>query len=156
MRKNLKRKQGEQRVLKQVYNFFIAAVLICFLSINPIAFAVEDTDSVTKEISQNNDIELIHNDIHVEDSNISPMSTGTIKESVVPDPSKEGKKVFGLFLKTMVAVGFSVILLYFILLFVKRYYSNVFNNESEELEDLDLSTPNNKNDALKSFLNRTR
>ena len=143
-------------MLKRAYSFFIAVILSCFLS-TPMVFAVEDIPQNAKEASQNNGTELIHNDIHVEDSNIRPMSTGAIRESVVPDPSKEGKKVFGLFLKTMFAVGFCGILVYVILFFGKKYYSDFFfNNESEELENLDLSTPNNKNDALKSFLNRTK
>ena len=143
-------------MLKQVNKFLVAAVLSCILSIPGAAFAVTDTTPI-KDISQNSNIELIEQDVHVEDSDIEPIDTGKLKQSVVPDPSKEGKKVVGLFLKTMAAVAFCVVLLYAILLFVKKYYFvNFSGNESEELESLDLSTPNNRNDALKSFLNRTK
>jgi len=106
---------------------------------------------------QKEGIELIQNDVQVEDSEIEPINTESVKKSVVPDTSKEGKKIIGLFLKSMVALAFCILTIYLILLFIKRYYySSSVLSESEEFESLDLSTPNNKNDALKSFLNRTK
>ena len=120
--------------------------------------AEENTIPVEHDISQNGEgIEFVHQQVHVEDSNVKPISTGNIKESVIPDPSKEGKKVVGLFLKTMAGVLFCTILIYLILLLVKKYHKGTFTDaEYDELDTLDLSTPNNRNDALKSFLNRTK
>ena len=155
-------------MLKQVHKFLTALVIGCFLLTPSIVCAVDDISDtaqdktaeeipVSRGISQQGDVELIQNDIKVEDLNVEPINTGKIKESVVPDPNKEGKKVIGLFLKTMIAVVFCAILLYIILFFVKKYYASSFtSSDSEELDDFDLSTPNNKNDALKSFLNKTK
>ncbi len=158
-------------MLKQVHKILTTLVIGCFLLTPSITYAVDDIQdaalktqneasdeiSVSRGISQQGDVELIQNDINVEDLDVEPISTGKLKESVVPDPNKEGKKVIGLFLKTMVAVLVCAVLLYFILLFVKRFYSSSFvDSESEELDSFDLSTPNNKNDALKSFLNKTK
>ena len=120
---------------------------------------IAQTDSipVRQDVSQNDEIELIEDNVHVEDANIEPINTSKVKQSVVPDSSKESKKVIGLFFKTMMAVLISTAILFILLLFIKKFYYNNFQNyESEELDSLDLSTPNNKNDALKSFLNRTK
>jgi len=138
-------------------SFIIAIIFGCFLISPSFVMAQNDTIPVAADISQTNETELIHQDINVRDSDIEPINTGSLKKSIVPDSNKEGKKVIGLFLKTMAAVIFSAILLYFILLFTKKHYFKFFSNaEYEELDDFDLSTPNNKNDALKSFLNRTK
>ncbi len=155
-------------MLKQVHKFLTALIIGCFLLTPSIVCAVDEVSDaaqdktaeeipVSRGISQKGDVELIQNDVKVEDSDIEPINTGKIKESVVPDPNKEGKKVIGLFLKTMIAVLFCAVILYFILLFVKKYYAgSFFSSDSEDLDDFDLSTPNSKNDALKSFLNKTK
>ena len=136
---------------------FIAFVLFCFFIFPSVAIAQTGDIPVAQEVSQNNQTEIIEDSMHVEDSDIEPINTNKLKQTVVPDPSKEGKKVVGLFLKTMMAVLLCTIILYFILLFVKKFYYNGFyNQDSEELDNLDLSTPNSRNDALKSFLNRTK
>ena len=152
-----KKQKGEQKVLKQVHKLIIAIILCFTLSAPSIAVVNADTDSLNSNVSQNEEVGLVQNEMRVEDSNIEPINTNKVKQSVVPDPSKEGKKVIGLFFKVMVAVAFSIVLIYVILFFIKkRYFINFSNVDSEELENLDLSTPNNKNDALKSFLNRTK
>ena len=70
----------------------------------------------------------------------------------------QGKKVFAYFLRAMLGVAFCSIVLYLILIFIKKYYGSAFVNPEEEeyFEAFDLSTPNNKQDALKAFLNRTK
>ena len=143
---------------KLIHSIFAGLILGCFLLTPSIVLAQTDTIPVARDISsKNGEVELIQNEVSVQDLDIEPINTKKVKDTVIPDPSKEGKKVIGLFLKTMVAVGFCAVILYFILLFVKKFYSSAFvNTESEELENLYLSTPNNKQDALKSFLNRTR
>lgn len=144
-------------MLKLLHSFLTAVIIGCFLAFPSAVLAENDNIPVAADISQPNETELIHQDIHVEDADIQPINTGKLKDSVIPDAHREGKKVIGLFIKTMVAVLFSAILLYFILFFVKKYRFGLFSNsEYEELDNLDLSTPNNKNDALKSFLKRTK
>ena len=141
-------------MLKKVHRLLLTLVVATML-ITPVV--AEDEIPVSRGISQQGSSELIQNEINVEDSDIKPINTESVKKSVVPDPHKEGKKVVGLFIKTMLAVIICSALLYLILLFSKRFYAkSLINSESEELETFDLSTPNNKNDALKSFLNRTK
>ena len=123
----------------------------------PTIVAAQDTIPVARDISQRDEMELIQNEISVEDAEIEPINTKKVKDNMVPDSSREGKKVIGLFLKTMVAVGFCAVILYFILIFVKKFFASAFiNHDFEELENLDLATPNNKQDAIRSFLNRTK
>ncbi len=141
-------------MLKKVHRLLLTLVVATML-LTPVV--AEDEIPVSRGISQQGSSELIQNEIKVEDSDIEPINTESVKKSVVPDPHKEGKKVIGLFIKTMLAVIICSVLLYLILLFSKRFYTkSLINSESEELETFDLSTPNNKNDALKSFLNRTK
>lgn len=153
---NQKKEQGEQKVLKQTRNF-LAIVIICFFLHTQLVLGQDDTIPTVQDISQNSQTEFAQNELKVKDLDIEPINTQKVKESVIPDPSKEWKKVVGLFLKTMAAVGFCTILLYLILVIVKRFYSDAFaKTDNEDLEDFDLSTPNNRHDALKSFLNRTK
>jgi hypothetical protein len=88
---------------------------------------------------------------------IDPINTNAVQKSVVPDPKSEGKKVLTLFIKTMTLCGICALLLYIILLFIRKFYSSAFvPQEPQEFEELDLTTPENKQEALKSFLNRTK
>ena len=103
-------------------------------------------------------MKLIQNDVKVNDLDIEPIDTQKVKKNVVPDTKKESKKVMALFIRTMLAVSLCAIILYVILVFVKKYYGSAFVSfeDEEYYEDYDLSTPNNKQDALKSFLCRTK
>ena len=58
----------------------------------------------------------------------------------------------------MMLVAMSAIILWVILLFVKKYQGKIssFQDDDELFEELDLATPNTRADALKSFLNRTK
>ena len=104
-----------------------------------------------------NKMELIQHDVKVNDLDIEPLNANEVKKNVVPDAKQEGKKVIGLFLKTMMAVAFCAIILYVILVFVKKFYGSAFvNQEYDDFEAIDLSAPQTKQDALKSFLNRTK
>ena len=146
-------------MLKQLHKLFLIAIIGCFLYTPQVVFAESGVPSEVQGVSQNNGSLAIQHDILTEDAHTGPLDTGTIKESVVPDPSKEGKKVVGLFLKTMIAVIFCSAILFVVLFFLKKNYAELFikpKEESEELDNLDLSTPNSRNDALKSFLNRTK
>ena len=113
------------------------------------------TIPVTRELSdKNGQMELVQNEIKVEDLDIEPINTDKLKNSIIPDPKKEGEKIIALFLKTMLGVVLCTVFLYLVLLFIKKFYTSAFIGEEESFENLDLSTPQNKQDALKSFLNR--
>ena len=101
---------------------------------------------------------LIHQDVKVNDLDIEPIDTNALKDTVVPNTKSEGKKVIGYFLRAMLGVALCAILLYFILLFVKKYYGSAFVNTEEEeyFESFDLTTPSSKQEALRTFLNRTK
>lgn len=144
-------------MLKQLHSFILSVIIVCFLSVSQVAFGEIETNSLQEGIPKD-DVGYVQNNIR--DTNLEPMNTESIKKSVIPDPAKEGKKVIGLFIKMMIAVAFSALLIYALLLLVKKYYpvsfSNSDNNDDDNYENLDLSTPDSKNDALKSFLNRTK
>ena len=128
---------------------------MCFLALNPIAIAdnnLEALENITPE-----QMKLIQKDVKVNDLDIEPINTNQVK-NVVPDTKKESKKVFAYFLRTMLAVAFSSIVIYLVLIFVRKYYGSAFMNADEEeyFEAFDLNTPNSKQDALKTFLNRTK
>lgn len=132
-------------------------ILLVFLSANLFfmtSFAFEE------QTYQENEVQTVTSDsVKVNDLDIEPMNTRSVKKSVVPNTKKESKKVFHLFLKTMSAVGLSALFLYFILLLAKKFrILNIIpkNEEFDEYEYYDLGTPNNKQEALKSFLNKTK
>lgn len=109
-----------------------------------------------EDIKTNGQYNLVQNDVKVNDLDVEPINTKEVK-NVVPDSKKEGRKVINLFLRVMGAVLLSAVILYFILLFVKKYYGSAFAvEETDEFESLNLTPPENKEDALKSFLNRTK
>ena len=118
---------------------------------------MQQAPEVKPKSAVESEMELVQNEVKVQDNQTKPINTSKVDKTVVPDPSKEGKKVMWLFLKAMLAVGFCSILLYLILLFTKKFYSSAFTqNDAQELENLDLSTPNSRQESLRSFLNRTK
>ena len=141
-------------MLKHLHKILLIQTIICLCLATPIAMAAPSLPNNTATMEQ---MELIHKDIKVNDLDIEPINTSAVKKNVVPDTKQEGKKIIGLFLKSMIMVAFCAVILYIILVFVKKYYGSAFvSNEYEEIESLDLTTPSNKQDALKSFLNRTK
>lgn len=156
-------------MLQRLHKIFIFAYLICCFAICPVVTAQgENVDSIQSNTVQtvskdsntidNNQMNLVQNEVSVNDIDIEPLNTQNVKKNVVPDTKKEGRKVIALFIKTMMAVVLCAIILYLILIFIKKYYASAFvnNEEIEDDESLDLTTPANKTEALKSFLNRTR
>lgn len=144
--------------------FFLPVIILCFLSV---PFSVAQTENTVKvnvpteesvvQNDENKNMELVQNNVKLDDPDIEPIDTKDIKKTVIPDTQKEGKKVLMLFVKAMFIVFLCSIVLYFILSFVKKFYGNSFSpNDIEEFESLDLASPNSKDDALKSFLNRTK
>ena len=132
----------------------VIALIICFACANPVVFGQNGIPVV-----QDTAVEYTSdNGSNVADLDIDPINTENVKKNVVPDTQKEIKKVIGLFAKTMIAVIFCVIVLYIILLFVKKYYGSAFAPpaDEEDYDNLELTTPDDKTEALKSFLNRTK
>ena len=141
-------------MLKQVHKFLLLSSLIVFLSFNSAVFA--QNDNIFKQNIVNEQT-LALNNAKTSDFETSPIDTQNLKKNVVPDSKKESKKVINLFLRVMMAVLLSAGILYVILLFIKKYYGSAFAvQEYDEYESLNLSTPNDKEEALKSFLNRTK
>ena len=140
---------------KQLHKFVLSSIVFCCL-IFPCAVMLQEP-SLAIESATSSQMDLVTNEVSVKDLDIDPLNTEKVRKSVVPDAKQEGKKVIGLFLKTMMAVAFCAVILYVILIFVKKYYGSAFvSNDYEELEVLDLGTPTNKVEALKSFLNKTK
>ena len=133
-------------------------LLLCFLLCQGIVIAQVDTIPVTREVTnQKGQMELIQNEVSVKDIDIEPIDTQRVAKDVVPDTKKETRKIMKLFLKAMAVIALSAFLLYVILVFVKKFYRSAFvSQQIEDYENLDLATPQNKQDALKSFLNRVK
>ena len=144
-------------MLKQLRKIFIIIGFTCFLTLNQYAIGIDKNLNALKKVTPEQ-MNLIQKDVKVNDLDIEPMNTQKVKKNVVPDTKKEGKKVLALFLKTMLGVALSAIILYFILLYVKKFHNSAFaNHEDEELQDTyNLSAPNNRNEALRSFLFRSK
>lgn len=135
---------------------FTAIFLMTLVSLSTPVLAEINSQAPLPNQNQNK-MELIQHDVKVNDLDIEPLNANEVKKNVVPDAKQEGKKVIGLFLKTMMAVAFCAIILYVILVFVKKFYGSAFvNQEYDDFEAIDLSAPQTKQDALKSFLNRTK
>lgn len=135
---------------------FTTIFLMTLVSLSTPVLAEISSEAPLPNQNQNK-MELIQHDVKVNDLDIEPLNANEVKKNVVPDAKQEGKKVIGLFLKTMMAVAFCAIILYVILVFVKKFYGSAFvNQEYDDFEAIDLSAPQTKQDALKSFLNRTK
>ena len=143
-------------MLKKARKYFFIICFVCLLAITPMAYADKNTTALKNTTAEQ--MNFVQHDMKVNDLDIEPINTQALKKDVVPDTQKEGKKVFAYFLRAMLGVAFCSIVLYLILIFIKKYYGSAFVNPEEEeyFEAFDLSTPNNKQDALKAFLNRTK
>lgn len=141
---------------KKLHKITLALCIACFLWSSPMAMADKNTNALKKTTAEQ--MNFVAQDVKVNDLDIEPINTQALKKEVVPDTHKEGKKVFAYFLRAMLGVAFCSIVLYLILVFIKKFYGSAFVNleEEEYFEAFDLSTPNNKQDALKTFLNRTK
>ena len=127
----------------------------------PQVIAKKDKDltiPVARDISEDGGMEFVQDvQLDIDDPEIEPINTKKVKDTVVPNPNQEGKKIIGLFIKIMTITALCVIIIYSILVFIKKFYASAFiSQDNEELENLDLSSPQNKQDALRSFLNRTK
>ena len=140
---------------RQLRKTFLTTTLICFLALG--SFASAKSDLIAFKSIPPQEVQQFQ-DVRVNDLDIEPINTQEVKKNVVPDTKSEGKKVIAYFLRAMLGVAFCAIVLYLILVFIKKYYGSAFVNldEEEYFEAFDLSTPKTKQDALKAFLNRTK
>lgn len=143
-------------MLKLLHKTLYISAIFCLLTLNPAVVADMNTNALEKTTAEQ--MNFVQQDVKVNDLDIEPINTQEVKKSVIPDTQKEGRKVIAYFLRAMLGVVFCSIILYLILIFVKKYYGSAFVNPQEEeyFEGFDLSTPHSKQDALKAFLNRTK
>jgi len=141
-------------VQKLRHKLAILGLIICFAVIHPMPYC----EAVIPVVQETSEEALLENNPNFADIDIDPINTDKVKKNVVPDTKREIKKVIGLFIKTMFTVAFSVVVIYIILLFVKKYYGSAFiqSADEDEYDNLELTTPDDKIAALKSFLNRTK
>jgi hypothetical protein len=78
-----------------------------------------------------------------------------IKTSVADHSKNEMARMIFMFLKVMVAVAVSSVIIYFLLILVRNFYGIKPSNSNIKLED-NLKSTQNENEALKIFLNRTK
>ena len=137
---------------KKIRKFF----LIGLLCINLISIGQIQVIATENQTSLQEQMKLIQNDIKIDDLDIEPINTDDLKKKVVPDAKKEGKKVIFLFFKTILLVAFSGAIIYVCLMLVRKYRASDFAEvEYDEFAMLNLASPESKQEAFMSFLNRT-
>ena len=141
---------------KQLRKTLYVSIFALLLMFSSSAMADINTNALKNTTAE--EMNFVQQDVKVNDLDIEPINTQKVKKDVIPDTQKEGRKVIAYFLRAMLGVVFCSIILYLILVFVKKYYGSAFVNPQEEeyFEGFDLSTPHSKQDALKAFLNRTK
>ena len=139
---------------KLLHKLIVVICIICFSVISPVAYSAPGIPVVQESA----DINLTEDSINVKDIDIDPINTEKVKKNVVPDTKNEFKKLIGLFIKAMIMVVFSAVVIYIVVLFVRKYFGSEFAPpaDEEEYDNLELTTPEDKISALKSFLNRTK
>lgn len=114
----------------------------------------EQIDKLNEEMGLGEQKQIV-----IDDIKSSPNDNVALTKKVVPDTKSELTKMIKMFLKVMLAVAISTVIIFVVLLFVRRFYSPIvtledLNQDSEAKNTLD--TPQNKNDALKTFLDKTK
>ncbi len=97
--------------------------------------------------------------IVIDDVQSSPNDNVALTKKVVPDTRSELTKMVKMFLKVMLAVAISSVVIFVVLLFVRRFYAPMVTLEdlnADEDKKITLDTPQNKNEALKTFLDKTK
>ncbi len=161
--------------------FIIPLMISVFLFSNSIVFSqiesenpVVQTDTQVEEVVdtgsvdvQENSVEDINDEmglgeqrqIVIDDVQSSPNDNTALTKKVVPDTRSELTKMVKMFLKVMLAVAISSVVIFVVLLFVRRFYAPMVTLEDLNADDdkkITLDTPQNKNEALKTFLDKTK
>lgn len=94
--------------------------------------------------------------LRVEDNDFDPNSNEELTKEVIPNTSDEFIKLISMFARVMLAVLAASVIIYYLLLFVRKYFHPPIPSIGEEDFDVrDLNSPKNTDEALKSFLDRT-
>ena len=97
--------------------------------------------------------------IVIDDIKTTPNDNKILTKKVVPDTKSELTKMIKMFLKVMMAVALSSVVIFVLLLFVRRFYAKGVTLEDLSSNDerrISLETPQNQSEALKTFLNKTK
>lgn len=97
--------------------------------------------------------------IVIDDIKTTPNDNKILTKKVVPDTKSELTKMIKMFLKVMMAVALSSVVIFVLLLFVRRFYAKGVTLEDLSPNDerrISLETPQNQSEALKTFLNKTK
>ena len=136
-------------------------------SVDNIEIQTENTQQVKTGETKEEQIDKLNEEmglgeqkqIVIDDIKSSPNDNIALTKKVVPDTKSELTKMIKMFLKVMLAVAISTVIIFVVLLFVRRFYSPVVTLEDLKTDDEKkntLDTPQNKNEALKTFLNKTK
>ena len=176
-------------MLKNIFKLAVLVFLTVFLTASTPVFCapdeganIQETQSYDTSLQQNareydseesanntqeSDIDKLNEEmglgeqkqIVIDDVQSSPNDKTALTKKVVPDTKSELTKMVKMFLKVMLAVAISSVVIFVVLLFVRRFYSPVvtmgdLNKDNDNKISLD--TPQNKNEALKTFLDKTK
>lgn len=115
----------------------------------------DDIDKLNAEMGLGEQRQIVIDDIES-----SPNDNEALTKKVVPDTRSELTKMVKMFLKVMLAVAISAVVIFVVLLFVRRFYSPIVTLDDLSADDKErrnsLETPQNKNEALKTFLDKTK
>lgn len=136
-------------------------------SVDNIEIQTENTQQVETGETKEEQIDKLNEEmglgeqkqIVIDDIKSSPNDNIALTKKVVPDTKSELTKMIKMFLKVMLAVAISTVIIFVVLLFVRRFYSPVVTLEDLKTDDEKkntLDTPQNKNEALKTFLDKTK
>ena len=136
-------------------------------SVDNIEIQTENTQQVETSETKEEQIDKLNEEmglgeqkqIVIDDIKSSPNDNIALTKKVVPDTKSELTKMIKMFLKVMLAVAISTVIIFVVLLFVRRFYSPVVTLEDLKTDDEKkntLDTPQNKNEALKTFLDKTK
>lgn len=94
--------------------------------------------------------------LRVEDKDFDPNANEELTKEVIPNTGMELIKLISMFARVMLAVLVASFVIYFLLLFVRKYFHPPLPAKGEEDFDIrDLNSPKTTDEALKSFLDRT-
>lgn len=94
--------------------------------------------------------------LKVEDKDFDPVSNEELTKNVVPNTGMEIIKLISMFARVMLGVIIATGIIYFLLLFTRKYFHPPLPEKGEEDFDVrDLNSPKTTDEALKSFLDRT-
>lgn len=93
----------------------------------------------------------------VKDVDFSVNSNDELKKDVIPNTGSELEKLVFMFAKVMFSVLLCSVILYFLLLLVKKFFHTENIIKSDESYDIrNLTSPENSDEAMKSFLDNTK